>query len=610
MKTSRTATWLSWLAFAFVALAVLVPLAKVFQRSFQVYVVTLTDGTEEAAVGEVRYPEDGGIHYWIQPDPWQEKFPRRLMDDEVASVDQRLTLSHYTSVLGDKRTLGLLWNSARICFLGVLVAFLLGLPSAFCLFRLKLPGWRVLLALAVAPAILPPFFIALGGAREFQSFLLGLGFHGQALHIANCAVVFGAVLAPFVVLLVGPAWGRVPEGPYEAARLLGGPGAARRHVLIPTLLPAVLGAFGLCFLLAVSDFAVPDLLSFMLPKEGKPAHVFATEVRLQWEQSKNANTGRAVATAAPFLVITLVLLLPALWAMKKSPVFAARSATRIRPRLEAGVRGRLAAYAWLLGVFFISLLLPCLGIASWATGRGETSASGTAADARLVEAKGELFAFEEALDATPGVREQRDRWMKMAVAAAVIAAVMGLLIVRGALRGGRSARVIATVASALPLAIPGIVIGIGTLLLWNEWNVPWVERGIGRSVLLLAGRFLPFALLAIWLLHRGVRQGEEDAARSLGAGSAARAAFVWGPRVLPGMLAGALIVLIMALREFEAVMLLDSEIYPARLYDKIHYSRLADEANLLFLYGLYLLGPALLLALVLGLGGWLRRRSA
>ena len=44
-----------------------------------------------------------------------------------------------------------------------------------------------------------------------------------------------------------------------------------------------------------------------------------------------------------------------------------------------------------------------------------------------------------------------------------------------------------------------------------------------------------------------------------------------------------------------------------RLYDKIHFYRLADEANLAFLYVGILLVPALLAAVVLGSLG--RRRA-
>ena len=59
---------------------------------------------------------------------------------------------------------------------------------------------------------------------------------------------------------------------------------------------------------------------------------------------------------------------------------------------------------------------------------------------------------------------------------------------------------------------------------------------------------------------------------------------------------GGLVVLVLSLRELDAIMLIDGRVLPMRLYDKIHFNRMGDEANLLFLCLGYLLVPALLCA--------------
>ena len=73
-----------------------------------------------------------------------------------------------------------------------------------------------------------------------------------------------------------------------------------------------------------------------------------------------------------------------------------------------------------------------------------------------------------------------------------------------------------------------------------------------------------------------------------------------------GILSGGLVVLVLALRELDSVILIDARILPMRLYDKIHFNRMADEANLLFLCLAYLMVPALLCAVLVALR---RRRS-
>ena len=92
-----------------------------------------------------------------------------------------------------------------------------------------------------------------------------------------------------------------------------------------------------------------------------------------------------------------------------------------------------------------------------------------------------------------------------------------------------------------------------------------------------------------------------------GAGPTTRTARVLVPMTWVGVLSGGLLVLVLALRELDAIMLVDARVLPMRLYDKIHFNRMADEANLLFLCLGYLLIPALACALLMGLR---RRRPA
>ena len=93
----------------------------------------------------------------------------------------------------------------------------------------------------------------------------------------------------------------------------------------------------------------------------------------------------------------------------------------------------------------------------------------------------------------------------------------------------------------------------------------------------------------------------------LGAGAGTRAWRILLPMTWVGVLSGGLVVFVLALRELDAVMLVDARVLPMRLYDKIHFNRMADEANLLFLCLGYLLVPALVCALLVGLRS---RRSA
>lgn len=601
--TRRRPSWSAWIALCVLAVALLLPVTSMLARSFHVFEVQLTNGKTYTAAGEVEVLDDE-VRFELPPDDEGRRTQVSLDPGDVEDVRRVRSLDHYRAVLDDDRTGGLLRNSALMALGGALVALLFGLPLAWVLARVRLPGWRVLAAFAMAPAVLPPFFIALGGARHVQGALIDVfGLAGPTLQIVNCSIVFGCVLYPFVVVLVGPALAAIPAGPCEAARLLGGRGAAIRRVVWPAIRPSVVGAFVLCFVMAITDFAVPDLLGFMLPPGQQTAHVFATEIRVAWE--KHRDYGRAVATGAPFVLVTATLVICALALLRKSPVLSAADAGRRRPRIALPPARLAGCYVILAVVIGLAFLMPMMSIASWA-GEGESVGTGAGAESRKVVDSGSLFQFSKALDNTKGIREQRTRWFKMSGGAALLAMILGAMLARAAVRRGRFWRIVTVACGALPLAIPGIVLSLGTILFWSAQDVAIVQRGLLQPILVLTVRFLPFAILASWLYMRRTREGSEEAAALLGAGSSMRAIRVWGPQALRGVLIGGLLVLILSLREFESVMLIEPRIYLARLYEKIHFSRLADEANLLFLYLIYVMAPALCAAF---LAGFLRLRA-
>ncbi len=615
-----------WLAWAVLLVALLLPLGAMLLRSVTFYEVELTSGRIHRAVGEVvitdeehRYDLQGADE--IEKRSWSE------LNEDVAAVHRVYSLDHYVRVFSDDRTLGLLRNSLKIGLGGALLAMLLGLPMAWILARVRVP-WKLprrlrlpavlrpwipgvhiwLLLACLTPAILPPFFIALGGARTMQGWLIaGFGLEGGALQVANSILVFGCVLFPLYVLLVTPAIRAVPAGPWEAARLLGGPRAAWRTVTRPAVLPAVAAAFVLAVVIALTDCAVPDVLGFMLPSGGTPVHVFATEILLQWKQ--NGNTARAVATSAPFVLVTVLLLFLAVALIRRSPALHTARGHRERSRVELGVPGSALAGLFLLAVLGVSLVLPLSGIASWA-GDGAESISGGSENPSAAPTKGVgLFDFSTTLDRTVGSRKERNRWLWTALAAALLSMAVAAPLARVATRGGRLARTAVLTVGALPLAVPGLVLGAGTLLFWQSIPGDWVrplEEGILRSTLVLTAKFLPFALVGAWLGLRAVRPGHEEAAAVLGTPAWARAWRIVLPGSWMGIAGGGVLVFLMALRELDTIVLVDARILPMRLYDKIHFNRMADEANLLFLCLAWFLCPALLGALIAGLWRHLR----
>ena len=388
---------------------------------------------------------------------------------------------------------------------GALLALLLGLPVAFVLGRVRMPGRRIAFVLLAAPLLLPPFFAAMGVAGSVSPVVRALGFSAGSLQLANASVCFAGLLFPIPALLVARALAAVPQGLVEAATLAGGPAAARRHVVRPALWPAVLASFALVFAVALCDFAVPDLLGVFLPQGAVPVHVFATEIFLQW--SKYGNVGRAVATGAPFVLAVLAVLAFAVALLRRCPAGTLGSTSRARPRVRLRGPGIGLAALALVVPFGLGLVLPILSVASWGF-------SATRVPQTIRE--------------TIGLFDDSVRWIRLGLLAAAVTTAVAVVLARTALRGGRATRSLVGAVGALPLAVPGMALMVGTLVLWV--GIPTPPGSLWKGVLVLVGRFLPYGIVASGLALREVDPRLEEAATLLGATPARRVRRASGDR--------------------------------------------------------------------------------
>jgi iron(III) transport system permease protein len=565
-------------AVALVLAAVVAPLVVLFSASLRVTKVVAPDGRSYRATGVPVPTDDGGYRFLLPSDDDPEAEPVPMALPKGSRVVEETSLAHYRDVFRSSRTKAMLFHSAVIATGGALLALLLGAGAAWLVVRTTLPGRRVLATLFAVPLLLPPFFHAMGVSDAVGGALGALGLSGRALHLANAIACFGTIFFPVAALLVGRALAAVPRGLVEAARLAGGPGAAFRRVVVPCVLPAALAAFTLVFVLALSDFAIPDLLGVFLFGKSVPVNVFATEVFLQWKNL--GNTGRAVATGTPFVVVTLALVALTAWLVRRSPVRLTGHAARGRDPVRLSAPGVALGWAGALALLGLAAALPIAGIASWGFSPLRVPAS---------------------VRATSMLGAQTVRWLEMALLAAVVATAVALVLARWAVRGGARAKGFVAVLGALPLAVPGMAMMVGTYLLWL--SVPTPPGTLWKPALVLVGRVLPYALLAAWLALREVDPRLEEAAKLAGASPWTRFVRVTEPLVRRGWLSAFLLAFVFALREVDAIVLLEPAVLPVRIYEKVHFGKTADVADLSMLYLAILLVPAVVAALL-----WGRRR--
>ncbi|HEX6885165.1 MAG TPA: ABC transporter permease subunit [Planctomycetota bacterium] len=445
------------------------------------------------------------------------------------------------------------------------LALALGMPYGYLVARTDLPGAALLRALGILPLLAPPLVLAM-------TLAVTTGLRGGLA----IPLILGLGTFPLVALYSARALERIDARLEEAARLAGGTRALLR-IQLALVLPSAAAAACFAFVLAINDFAVPDYVSSI----GTKFPVYADEVFASWRSAKD--TGRAVAAALPIVVLTLLALAPALGLLRSTRLTSLGGDFRAPAPVSLG-RARPLALVFVALVLALAVVLP-LGRLLWEAGggpRGFGLAKLQAAFARALELG----------------RANLQSSLLYATGAALTAVPLALVLGHALARIGRWNR-LAGLVVILPFAVPAILFGIGSIALWNRpLTAPLYDSG-WMAVLLLVGRFAPFAVLAVASAAATLDPRGEEAASLAGAGPLRRLGWIVAPALLPALLGAGVLVFVLALRELDAVILVPAanQMVLFRLYNAVHFGRDDFVAALALLVVFFVVLPGLLHAL-------------
>jgi multiple sugar transport system permease protein len=188
---------------------------------------------------------------WAMPYFWQLR-TSFTPDTELLATDRALparpTLDHYRAVVDKSVMPRALGNSLGVAALTTLLAVAVGLPAAYALARLPVPGKGLLLLAVVASTAFPqiatvsPLYLILRG--------LGLRDTWTALVLADTSFAL-----PLLIWLLAGFIRDIPVELEEAAFLDGaGRLTVLRRVILPLVAPGVASAALLTFLSAWNEF--------------------------------------------------------------------------------------------------------------------------------------------------------------------------------------------------------------------------------------------------------------------------------------------------------------------------------------------------------------------
>jgi len=439
-----------------------------------------------------------------------------VLDDAGGALDAILT----------DRTLGLITRSLGLAAAVTATAIAIAVPLAWLTVRSDLPGRRIWATLLTLPLVIPSYigaylFVSALGPRGALADLLGVERLPSIYGFSGAFVVLTLFTYPLVLIPLRAALARIDPSLEEAARVMGrGPRDVFRSVVMPQLVPAI-GAGGvLVALYVLSDFGAVSIMRF---------NSFTRDIYIAYQ----SGFGRTEAAALGLVLVVVMLALFAVYAR----VRAARALHRATPgtqRPAAPVRlgrWRWPALAFCSAVVGIALVLPVGVLAYWAT--------------KQISGGLEL-----------GVLASNGWHSLLAAAAAALAASLAAIVV--ALLSVRYPSFVTRIVERVGYAgyaLPGIVVALALVFFTTRVALPLYQT-LAVLVFALAIHYLPLAVSPIGAALVQVPPRLEEAARGLGRSPLAVLRTITTPLVASGVLGGAALVFLHALKELPATLLL------------------------------------------------------
>ena len=418
-----------------------------------------------------------------------------------------------------ERVLGFLWATLRLAVVVTALSVVAGVATAWLVERTDVPARRLLALVAVLPLVVPTYVGALTVVAAF-------GPEGLSVEIPGLIGFWGAALAltlstfPYVLLTARAALASADPSLEEAARALGdGRVAAFRRAVLPQLRPAVAAGGLLVFLYVLSDFGAVAIMRYDTLTRG----IFL-EYRSSFDRARPAVLG--------VLLVALTLAAIVVERRLRGRAAPVRAVAGRRPAATVALgRWRWPAFAAVAGIVVAGVGVPVGVLAYWAV----------AGSSRGVQGDVLLRAASTSVGLSAGA----------ALLAVGLAVPVAMLAVRFRSRFSRTVETLSTAGYALP----GLVIALA-LVFFTARYVPVLYQTHLLVVIAYVIRFLPEALGSVRSSLAQVDPALEDAARSLGRGRLAVLATVTLPLVRSGVLAGAALVFLTAMKELPATLLL------------------------------------------------------
>jgi len=477
------------------------------------------------------------------------------------------TLQNFVTLFSNPDFLDPLATTAIIATTSAIICCLVAAPMGWLVSRTDMPGRRFIRALVTASFVTPPFLGAIawellaapnsGLLNQLLRYLTGADSDEHLFNIYSMAgiiFVISCYTFPFVFVLVANALDNMPGELEDASAILGGKAwTTARRITIPLALPALVAGSLIAFLQAMTLFGSPAILAL-------PAgfHTMTTKIWSLFQYPPKLEL--AAAAAVPLLLLTILLLQAQKFILGRRG-FSVVGGKYGAPRRVEMRKWRLPALAFCLAVLLSPVFLPYFALLNAALSPNAT----TLVTPATLTLKNVVFVFTELSATQLALKNTVILGTATATVGTILALVIAYVTTRRVFAGHRILGFLATA----PVAVPGIVLGVGLFLSYTR--PPFVLYG---TLWILFIAFLtinlPSAYQQLQAAFATIHPELEDASRILGATRLQSLRQITAPLLRTGVIATWCFIFIGVMRELSAAIVLftsQTKVISVLIYD-------------------------------------------
>lgn len=514
------------------------------------------------------------------------------------------SLTHFVAVLGNENVHLAFFNALVACGGGTILAVVIGLAFSWIVVRTNTPFKGFIAGASMIPLFVPPLVAGVAwsilgspktGLLNTVLKWVGVDFRFDFYSMSGLILVFGFYYAPYVYMFTASALRNMDPSLEEASEVSGASAFTTLFtVTFPLIAPAILAGSLLSFVVMLGIYGVPAAL-------GAPANIslLTTYIfKLTAWAPPLYNTAAAVAILLMFVTAILV------WAQQKvlsGKSFATVAGKAFRPRSLNLGPWRWFTFSLALVYLFIVVVLPTIALVIAGFRRFLFFKDFSA----LFDMKAYSWVHFNSVFDNPLTMISIWNTMKVGVITAVVggalAFAIGYTVNRTQVAGRRSIDLLSTI----PVAIPGLVVGVAYLWAWIG-----LPGGLYGTIWILAlafvARFIPDTVKALSTSFLQIHKELEEAAWVCGRGLLGTIWTVMLPLARPGIVASMTLLFVLAVRELGSSLFLytsDTTVMAVLLLDYYEGGNVGKTAA-------FSLVQTVILAVLLGLTTWLSRGAA